>query len=50
MQKKEIEEDEDEDHQEGIVADIEDQEDALKDDDLKLTVTKKKNEDSDEDI
>jgi translation initiation factor 2 subunit 1 len=50
MQKKEIEEEEDEDHQEGIVADIEDQEDALKDDDLKLTVSKKKNEDSDEDI
>ena len=47
MQKKEIqEEEEDEDHQEGIVADIE--EDALKDDDLRLTATKKKDE-SDED-
>ncbi len=47
IQKPEIEEEEDEDHQEGIVADIE--EDALKDDDLKLTAPKKKNEDSDED-
>ncbi len=47
MQKKEIEEVEsDEDHREGIVADIE--EDALKDDELKLTATKKK-EDSEED-
>lgn len=46
MQKKEIEEESDEDHQEGIVADIE--EDALKDDELKLTATKKK-QDSDED-
>jgi translation initiation factor 2 subunit 1 len=47
MQKKEIDEEEsDEDHQEGIVADIE--EDALKDDELKLTATKKKT-DSDED-
>jgi translation initiation factor 2 subunit 1 len=48
MQKKEIEEEEeDEDHQEGIVADIE--EDALKDDDLKLTAPQKKAEESDED-
>lgn len=49
MQKKEseIEEEEDEDHQEGIVADIED--DALKDDDLKLTVNKNKEEESDDD-
>lgn len=47
MQKPEIEEEEDEDHQEGIVADIE--EDALKDDDLKLTAAKKKADDSEED-
>jgi hypothetical protein len=43
----EEDENSDEDHTEGIVADIEGMDDALKDDDLKLTA--KKAQDSDED-